>query len=126
MFSPDVPLALPARGAPAGAPALAPFAEPAGNEADVPTAPANRKTKGRGKLIGMLFVAMVLVVGAAGYGYTRLTATDSLKFKTATVERRHIVGQVSANGTLQAIVTVQVGTAGLGSHPGTCRLQLRM
>ena len=33
-----------------------------------------------------------------------------ISYKTASVERRNIVGRVTASGTLSAIVTVQVGT----------------
>jgi HlyD family secretion protein len=58
-------------------------------------------------------VAVLLVLVGGGLGYWRyrsLHRPPEVQFKTAPVERRHIVGRVTASGTLSALVTVQVGT----------------
>jgi len=63
------------------------------------------------KTIGWL-VALVVVV-AVGFGvwrYRKAHAAPAVTYKTAPVTRRHIVGRVTASGTLSALVTVQVGT----------------
>ena len=39
-----------------------------------------------------------------------LHRAPEVEYKTSPVERRHIVGRITASGTLSAIVTVQVGT----------------
>jgi HlyD family secretion protein len=58
-------------------------------------------------------VALMLLLVGGGLGYWRYRSLHRLpdvQFKTAPVERRHIVGRVTASGTLSALVTVQVGT----------------
>jgi HlyD family secretion protein len=57
-------------------------------------------------------VALVVVAGG-GFGWWRWHvkhASVGPTYKTATVEKRRIVGKVTASGTLSALVTVQVGT----------------
>ncbi|HEX8792663.1 MAG TPA: efflux RND transporter periplasmic adaptor subunit [Polyangiaceae bacterium] len=57
-------------------------------------------------------VALVVLVGG-GLGWWRwhvAHASVAPTYKTAPVEKRHIVGKVTASGTLSALVTVQVGT----------------
>jgi HlyD family secretion protein len=59
------------------------------------------------------WLALGVAVGAAGLGYWQYRVrhqTPEVSYKTASVERRNIVGRVTASGTLSAIVTVQVGT----------------
>lgn len=61
----------------------------------------------------ILWMFAVLVPLAAGAGYWRLRLSHrapEVQYKTGPVERRHIVGRVTASGTLSALVTVQVGT----------------
>jgi len=55
----------------------------------------------------------VLALLAAGAGYWRLRLfrpAPEVQYKTGPVERRRVVGRVTASGTLSALVTVQVGT----------------
>jgi HlyD family secretion protein len=59
------------------------------------------------------WLALGVAVGVAGLGYWQYRVrhqTPEVSYKTASVERRNIVGRVTASGTLSAIVTVQVGT----------------
>ena len=54
---------------------------------------------------------LVVVVGGVGYWrYREAHRGPEAQYKTAPVERRRIVGKVTASGTLSALVTVQVGT----------------
>ena len=60
---------------------------------------------------GILLV-VVLAVAGGGVGYWRYRAARAVpevQYKTATVEPRKISARVTASGTLQATVTVQVG-----------------
>ena len=59
------------------------------------------------KIIG-LAVFLVSALGSAGYFYVK--EPPKAQFKTLKVERGTIVSTVSATGTLNAVVTVQVGT----------------
>ena len=62
------------------------------------------------KLIPWLVVLVVLAGG--GYGilrYQKSHAAPELSWKTAPVEKKKIAAKVTASGTLQATVTVQVG-----------------
>ena len=57
-------------------------------------------------------VALVVLL-AAGVGYWRVRLyrrAPEVTYRTAAVEKRHIVGRVTASGTLSALVTVVVGT----------------
>jgi HlyD family secretion protein len=59
------------------------------------------------------WLGLVVALGAGGAGYWRYRAkheAPEISYKTAVVERRNIVGRVTASGTLSALVTVQVGT----------------
>jgi HlyD family secretion protein len=61
----------------------------------------------------LLWFALALVPLAGGVGYWRFRLAHrapEVQYKTAPVERRHIVGRVTASGTLSALVTVLVGT----------------
>jgi HlyD family secretion protein len=57
-------------------------------------------------------LSLVLVVAAslAAWRYHQLHRPPPVTYQTTTVSRRHIVGRVTATGTLLATVTVQVGT----------------
>ncbi|HEX3346405.1 MAG TPA: efflux RND transporter periplasmic adaptor subunit [Polyangiaceae bacterium] len=58
-----------------------------------------------------LALLLVAVTGAVVYWrYRESHRPPETTYKTAPVEKRHIVGKVTASGTLSAIVTVQVGT----------------
>lgn len=53
---------------------------------------------------------VVLVGGGVAYfKYAGAAKAPEIEFKTATIEKRRIVGRITASGTLQAVVTVQVG-----------------
>jgi HlyD family secretion protein len=55
----------------------------------------------------------LIVLAGAGVGVWRVRASHrgpEVQYKTSPVERRRIVGRVTASGTLSALVTVQVGT----------------
>jgi HlyD family secretion protein len=59
------------------------------------------------------WVLAFLVLAAAGlacWRYTVAHRAPEVTYKTAPIENRHIVGRVTASGTLSALVTVQVGT----------------
>jgi HlyD family secretion protein len=61
----------------------------------------------------IVWIALLLVLVAVGVGGWRWRAAHmppEVQYKTAPVEKRHIVGKVTASGTLSSIVTVQVGT----------------
>lgn len=61
----------------------------------------------------ILWLLVPLCLGGAGYGYWQYTKAHQpppVSFQTAPVEKRTIVGKVTATGTLQARVTVQVGS----------------
>lgn len=59
------------------------------------------------------WLVALLVFAGSGFGWWRwhlAHATVGPTYKTAPVEKRRIVGRVTASGTLSALVTVQVGT----------------
>src|ERR1700688_1014996 len=61
----------------------------------------------------LLWLALLLLLVAGGVGYWRYRESHKppeVTYKTAPVEKRRIVGKVTASGTLSAIVTVLVGT----------------
>ncbi|HZU82677.1 MAG TPA: efflux RND transporter periplasmic adaptor subunit [Polyangiaceae bacterium] len=61
--------------------------------------------------IAWIAVTLAFVSMAVGYWqYRRRHQAPLVEFKTAPVQRRHIVARVTASGTLSALVTVQVGT----------------
>src|SRR5579871_5297713 len=63
------------------------------------------------KRLAWLAVLVVVAAGVVGAWRWRLAhRPPEVTYKTAPVERRHIVGRVTASGTLSSIVTVQVGT----------------
>jgi HlyD family secretion protein len=60
----------------------------------------------------VLWLIALLCLGGTGYGYWRYQKAHQpppVTYQTAVVEKRSIVGKVSATGTLQARVTVLVG-----------------
>lgn len=60
----------------------------------------------------IVWVIAVLVVAGVAYGiwrYQKAHAAPEIAWKTAPVEKRTILAKVSASGTLQATVTVQIG-----------------
>jgi HlyD family secretion protein len=59
------------------------------------------------------WIVALLVLVAGGFGWWRwhvAHASVAPTYKTAPVDKKHIVGKVTASGTLSALVTVQVGT----------------
>ena len=58
----------------------------------------------------VLALAVVLIAAAGIWRYKTTHRPPEVQYKTAPVERRAIVGRVTASGTLSAIVTVLVGT----------------
>jgi HlyD family secretion protein len=61
----------------------------------------------------LAWVAVVVVVAVAAFGvwrYKRAHAASPVSYQTTDVSKRHIVGRVTATGTLLATVTVVVGT----------------
>ncbi|HQY63260.1 MAG: efflux RND transporter periplasmic adaptor subunit [Myxococcales bacterium] len=61
----------------------------------------------------LVFVLVAVCVIALGYGLYRVTAgarVPPVEYRTAPAERRRLVAQVTASGTLSARVTVQVGS----------------
>lgn len=77
-------------------------------EVDPKKAKSNRKLKSR--LMGGLVLLALGGGGFAFYKYRAKHAPPAVTFKTAPVEKRRIVGKITATGTLQATVTVQVGS----------------
>ncbi|MGD0523866.1 MAG: efflux RND transporter periplasmic adaptor subunit [Polyangiaceae bacterium] len=61
----------------------------------------------------LVWLAVLVILATAGVVYWRYREAHrppEVVYKTAPVEKRHIVGKVTASGTLSALVTVQVGT----------------
>jgi len=61
----------------------------------------------------LVWIALLLALvagGVAAWRYHVSHRPPEVQYKTAPVEKRSIVGKVTASGTLSAIVTVQVGT----------------
>ena len=63
----------------------------------------------RGKLI-LVLVLVVLVLGGAGGFYWFGNGSRQALYRTAAVERGNILSTISSTGTLNAVITVQVGT----------------
>jgi HlyD family secretion protein len=64
----------------------------------------------RNRITWIVVPLVALVAGGGTWGFRSRHRTPEVQYKTAPVEHRHIVGRVTASGTLSAIVTVQVGT----------------
>jgi HlyD family secretion protein len=66
----------------------------------------------KSKLRLVLWLVVPLCLGGAAYGYWQYQKSHQpppVTFQTTAIEKRSIVGKVTATGTLQARVTVQVG-----------------
>ncbi len=72
-----------------------------------PTPLPTRSGRGK-KLIAAIVAVAVVVAGVLAWRATR--STPPPRYETARVDRGRIVAQVTATGTLSAIVTVQVGS----------------
>lgn len=71
--------------------------------------PIGKKSKGR--FVLWLLAPLCLAGGAYGYWqYQKSHQPPPVTFQTAAIEKRSIVGKVTCTGTLQARVTVQVGS----------------
>ena len=62
------------------------------------------------RMAGVAALVAVIAGGAGYYRYRSLHQVVVAPYKTVTIERRGILGRVTASGVLSAIVTVQVGT----------------
>jgi HlyD family secretion protein len=63
------------------------------------------------KRIGWIVLVVALVAAGGGYLTYRVKhRPPEVTYKTAPLEKRSIVGRITASGTLSALVTVQVGT----------------
>ncbi len=63
------------------------------------------------KALPWLLALLVVAAGAFAYWkYGTGTRAPEIEYKTNSVEKRRIVGRITASGTLQAVVTVQVGS----------------
>jgi HlyD family secretion protein len=73
---------------------------------------ARRSVASRARAWVPWLLALVVLAGAgfAYWRYAKAHRPPDVQFKTAPVEARKIVGRVTASGTLQAVVTVQVGS----------------
>jgi len=62
----------------------------------------------------LLFVVLILALAGAGYWYFALrsgtSAAPGVQYRTAKVERGEVIEGVTASGTVQPVVLVQVGT----------------
>jgi HlyD family secretion protein len=79
--------------------------------AAVPSPPPSATKRRLRKLLPWIIVLLCVLGGAYTYfRYSQSHKAPDVEYKVATVEKRRIVGRVTASGTLQAVVTVQVGT----------------
>jgi HlyD family secretion protein len=63
------------------------------------------------KALAWIVPLVLLVAGAVAYfSLAGGAKAPEIEYRTAAVEKRRIVGRVTASGTLQAVVTVQVGS----------------
>jgi HlyD family secretion protein len=62
------------------------------------------------RLVWIAVIAIVLGGAFAAWKWRSAHRTVAVSYRTAPVEKRNIVGKVTASGTLSALVTVQVGT----------------
>ena len=65
------------------------------------------KQLNRGRLIGL--IAAILVIAFLVYRYSK-GGDSAPEYQTATAEIGSVVSRVSTSGSLQAVVTVEVGT----------------
>ena len=61
-------------------------------------------------LMALLVIAALVGAGYGIYRYSESTRLPAVEYKTAEVERKRLVAQVTTSGTLSARVTVQVGS----------------
>jgi HlyD family secretion protein len=64
----------------------------------------------KARLLWIVLALLVLGAGGASWRYRVSHRPPEVQYGTAPAERRHIVGRITASGTLSALVTVQVGT----------------
>ncbi|HEY8086462.1 MAG TPA: efflux RND transporter periplasmic adaptor subunit [Polyangiaceae bacterium] len=62
------------------------------------------------RIVWIALLLVLVAVGVGGWQWRAAHLPPEVQYKTAPVEKRHIVGKVTASGTLSSIVTVQVGT----------------
>ncbi len=60
-------------------------------------------------IIWVVVVAVLAAVGYFGWRYQKTHAAPEIAWKTSPIEKRKISAKVTASGTLQATVTVQIG-----------------
>jgi HlyD family secretion protein len=89
----------------AGLPAEAPPADAAG---DVPRGSGRPRRAGR-RLLGAVVLLSIAAAAVGGYLYTRRLGERS-PFQTAAVVRGPLTAAISATGTVNAVITVQVGS----------------
>jgi HlyD family secretion protein len=58
----------------------------------------------------LVLLVVVVAVGGLGYRKYRDRAPEPIQYRTATVEKGQVSAQVTATGTLSALVTVEVGS----------------
>lgn len=71
--------------------------------------PQVTKKPGRKRLVFLILVGLLIVAATAGF-WTLRNADSGPGFLSAKVERGDIIKTISATGTLQALITVQVGS----------------
>jgi HlyD family secretion protein len=62
------------------------------------------------RIVWIVLLLALVAGGVAAWRYQVSHRPPDVQYKTAPVDRRSVVGKVTASGTLSAIVTVQVGT----------------
>ncbi|HEX7603844.1 MAG TPA: efflux RND transporter periplasmic adaptor subunit [Polyangiaceae bacterium] len=61
----------------------------------------------------LVWLLVLVILGASGFAFWRYQNTHrppDVQYKTAAITEQRIVGKITASGTLQAVVTVQVGS----------------
>jgi len=62
------------------------------------------------RLVKALIILLLLLAGASGASYLYRKGQVSAQYRTAKVERGRVASTISATGTLNAVITVQVGS----------------
>ena len=66
--------------------------------------------KHKGKIFGLLLLAGLLTAGGVWYANQRAAQNPEQRYKLGTAEKGDVTQTVSANGTLNPVVLVSVGT----------------